>query len=479
MGRTLKPVPKDDKLRILVCKIIVWESKKAAGEIDMDEPDDALIIRECESIEISESYKQLIGTATIRFPRGTIIKKTITPEQTSKDGVSNVYTERLANGAILEKRENSGEARPEDFKVGQRIRIYLSYLVDEGVAFKSKEDRDKAIEKALEGRIAFDGYIDKCSVSTPLEIKCENLASNLKRINCRKIKTGKHTTVNDLLKEGGKYNLLKGTGIKLHPETESAKIDVGQLQLNDDLTLADMFTEWNKYHVYCFIRLGSDGKPYLKVGRSYFTTDKAQSVLRDNDNKEGTLVQFDWDVAEDGLTLLHTDPKFLAVEATGFQFEGSGKNSKEVKTTITIVINPQWKGKTDTTNKKYLILSETKLSKKEQKLGAEQKEGSKKYDLSKYTVIPYVSAKIGITREELIKEAEGYFEGYNINGIEGTITVFGDVLWESGRVAALLDKRQPEKNGWYLVEEVNTKFGVNGYRQTLKLPYCIARPDKE
>lgn len=66
-----------------------------------------------------------------------------------------------------------------------------------------------------------------------------------------------------------------------------------------------------------------------------------------------------------------------------------------------------------------------------------------------------------------------------MNGIEGTITVFGDHNFESGMKVELLDIRQPEKNGWYLIEEVNTKFGVNGYRQTLKLPYCIARPEKE
>ena len=98
-------------------------------------------------------------------------------------------------------------------------------------------------------------------------------------------------------------------------------------------------------------------------------------------------------------------------------------------------------------------------------------------DLSQYTVIPFTSSKIGISEEGLIKEAEAYFEGYNMNGIEGTITLFGDYNdLESGEKVEVLDVRQPEKNGYYLVEEVNTKFGVDGYRQTIKLPYCIARP---
>lgn len=33
---------------------------------------------------------------------------------------------------------------------------------------------------------------------------------------------------------------------------------------------------------------------------------------------------------------------------------------------------------------------------------------------------------------------------------------------ESGMKVVLLDKREPEKQGWYLIEEINTKFGVNG-----------------
>lgn len=37
---------------------------------------------------------------------------------------------------------------------------------------------------------------------------------------------------------------------------------------------------------------------------------------------------------------------------------------------------------------------------------------------------------------------------------------------ESGMKVVLLDKREPEKQGWYLIEEINTKFGVNGFRQT-------------
>lgn len=47
--------------------------------------------------------------------------------------------------------------------------------------FANAEERRKVMEEeALNHTANFDGYIVKCSVSTPLEIKCENIASNLK-----------------------------------------------------------------------------------------------------------------------------------------------------------------------------------------------------------------------------------------------------------------------------------------------------------
>lgn len=49
---------------------------------------------------------------------------------------------------------------------------------------------------------------------------------------------------------------------------------------------------------------------------------------------------------------------------------------------------------------------------------------------------------------------------------------------ESGMKVVLLDKREPEKQGWYLIEEINTKFGVNGFRQTLKLPTVLPNQKK-
>ncbi len=472
-------------LDVLCCKILIWEANSDVIEINDPDENKCLVIRECESIEINDTYKKLINSASVRFPRGTVIKRTITSENIEKEGATTVYTERLIDGTVVEKRKGYSTAQPTDFKVGQRIRIYLGYYKDRGKVFKNATERLQAMEKEafVKNVPDFDGYIVKCSVSTPIEIKCENLASGLKRKNV--VKLGPMTvTVNDLLKEGGKYDLLKGTGLKLHPKTAERDINIGKIQLTEDLTVADVLTEWNKYGLYSFIRKDTDGTPYVMVGHTYLSGNVASSILNTDGSSDTPQIQFDYHVAQDNLTLMNCDPRYLAVSAEGFKFE----SNKQIKYNVTVRLNPEWTGQNDTEHKKFQILNETKLSKKSLKLGAIPKSKTKdRVNLSAYNVIPYVSSKIGISEDELIKEAEAFFEGYNRNGVEGSITIFGDLHrtnlgmrhLESGMKVVLLDKREPEKQGWYLIEEINTKFGVNGFRQTLKLPYCIAKPEKE
>lgn len=318
-------VYKDD-VDILACKILIWESEDKT-KIDVKDPpaDKCLTIRECESIEIVESTKKPIGTATVKFPRGTIIKRTLTKNDLEENGATEVYTERLADGAIIEQHSGTSIAKPSDFKVGQRIRIYLTYYHDKTRksinSWDSEHISTEEIDNAFLKHPDFDGYITKCSVSTPIEIKCENLLSALKRKNCRKITTGNHTTVQELLKKGGKYDLLKGTGIQLDKDTLNAKTDIGKMQLCDSLTVADVLTEWSKYGVYTYLVYDDEGHPYLSANTPF----NEKALKAEMEKPTWALIQFDYHVANDGLTLMNTDPKFLAVSATGYKLRGLGK----------------------------------------------------------------------------------------------------------------------------------------------------------
>lgn len=140
--------------------------------------------------------------------------------------------------------------------------------------------------------------------------------------------------------------------------------------------------------------------------------------------------------------------------------------------------NPEWK-EGDPEKERWRVVNETKISKRAMKKHHVKMvtEGSSKVNLSEYTVIEYQSRKIGLTHDKLLKEAIAFYHAYNKNGVEGSLTLFGDLKIRATDIVELNDIRFPMKNGRYLVEEVITRFGTQGFRQVLKLPYCLDRKD--
>ena len=80
---------------------------------------------------------------------------------------------------------------------------------------------------------------------------------------------------------------------------------------------------------------------------------------------------------------------------------------------------------------------------------------------------------MNINSDQLVEETIAYFKQYNLNGITGDLTLFGDFGLTTAVQVELIDYRNPSKNGVYLVDEVTTTFGVNGYRQKITIPYKI------
>ena len=210
--------------QVLICLIEIWDLQDPKKP--MEEPSSPLLIAEVESLQIEDSYRKLIGEASVKFPRGTVIKKTIT--QINGEEYSSKITANLDdNGVLVTTRTDSKLATVADFKVGQRIRIRLGYLnpllredldimatMKPNKQGKSIYNDSSMLNKYKEKMsIMFDGYITKCSISTPIEIKCENLASGLKKISCPKVTASKNMTVNDFLADDGKYKLLKDSGL--------------------------------------------------------------------------------------------------------------------------------------------------------------------------------------------------------------------------------------------------------------------------
>lgn len=318
--------------------------------------------------------------------------------------------------------------------------------------------------------LMFDGYITKVSLDTPVELECENLASVLRTISCPKVKL-KKCEVKDFIGDEGRYKMLEGTGLILHPDTANMSFDLGSVELSTDLTVADVLTEWAKYGLFCYVS-DYNGTPAIQIGRAYFSNPGKDSLLNASTTPQPVQIHFDYHVANNGLSLTSSDKDFLAVKAKGVDSDDKFIN-------ITILPNPDFDpSKEDSqSNPRYRYVNETKLSKKALKAGKRYLTDAPndKVDMRLYTQIAFVSKTIPVTKEALAKEAIKYFEGYNMTGIEGSLTLFGDLHLRTAQQVELIDRRYPGKEGIYLVEEVTTTFGTDGFRQRITLPYCISR----
>lgn len=435
-------------LDILCCKITI-------GDADPSNPmviKNTITLTEVLNIEINESYKRLIGTAKVVFPKGTVFKSTIIGNGTieGKDA-SRITTEIMQDGVVIEKRSTQKAIDESTFKIGQRVNIKLGY---------------NGYLKNM-----FDGYITAYNSDNQFELQCENMAYKLKLKQAPKFETPlSGTKVNDVC--GEKYGLLKDTGFELHSDTKRFDIQIGKVKITDNFTVADVLNDWSKFKVYCFLKYDEnspDNMPKIAIGRPYSSSKSDPVFPTDNASAMPYKIYFNYHVADNGLKVLKVDPKFLAVT-------GKALGADEKFFEVTVRLNPEY-DPTNSNSKEFQVINATQISKKSHKLtGNTTADGAKtktKVDLSTYTVVPYMSSNMKINSDKLVEETIAYFKDYNLNGITGDITLFGDFGLSTAVQVELIDDRNPSKNGVYLVDEVTTSFGVNGYRQKITLPYRI------
>jgi hypothetical protein len=431
-------------LDVLCCKITV-------GDPDPEKPiriKNAVEITEVEEIEINESYKELIGTAKVKLPKGSVYKSTIIGAATMEGrDATRITAEVMQDGVIIEKRTTQNAVQAVTFKTGQRINIKLGY---------------NGLLKNM-----FDGYITAYNSDSAFEIDCENMAYKLKLKQAPKFETpSSGTAVNDVL--GEKYGLLRDTGFSIHSDTKKFDIQIGKIKVTDNFTVADILNEWSKYKIYCFLKYDANAPyemPSIAIGRPY-SSSQSQPVFP-NDNPQPFQIRFDYHVAQNDLKVLKVDPKFLAVT-------GKALGSDEKFFEVTLRLNPEYDPAKEG-SKEFQTVNATQITKKkQQKTGNRTASGAEtktKVDLSTYMVVPYMSPNMKITSDRLVEETTEYFKNYNLNGITGSLTLFGDLGLPSAVQVELRDERNPSKNGVYLVEEVTTTFGTNGYRQKITIPY--------
>ena len=434
-------------LDILCCNITIGDPNPTNPMVILN----PITLTEVQQIEINETYKRLINTAKITFPKGTVYKSTILGHSTMEGvNASKLTTEIMQDGVIIEKHQYQDTVNQTTFKIGQRIDIALGY---NGIL-----------------RNMFNGYITGYNSDSLFEIKCENMAYKLKLKQAPKIETPvQGTKINDIL--GDKYGLLKNTGFSIHSETKKYDIEIGKIKITDNFTVADILSNWSKYHLYCYLRYDSnspDTMPRIAVGRPYSSAKSRPSFQPENEDNPFKIF-FNYHVAASDLKIIKTDPKFLAVT-------GKALDNNEKFFEVTIRLNPDYDAETPG-SKEFQVINATQISKKKHKATgnttAEGAETKTKVDLSTYTIVPYMSPNLRINSDKLVAETIEYFKSYNLNGITGSITLFGDFGLTAAVQVELIDERNTSKNGIYLVEEVTTTFGIGGYRQKITIPYKI------
>lgn len=493
-----------EQIHVMVCQIYVWH----ASQNDNSNAPAGTLFTEVSNIEINQSYKNLVDSATIEIPRGAIISKTIETDhadmQVKTGNLTNQKAETnmressgrgqllspgdsslSAGGSTLSmegnrddigfvdmKRREERLINENDFAVGSRVEIRLGYVNQSG---NEPDDPDEDVfARARRGEnlgldVCFRGFVKSCTSTTPLKINCEGMGSKLMKVRCPNHPAKGNYTINDLFKAGGKFDLLKGTGIKLSPITEEMDINVGKINMSTNVTVADLCKELSRCGLITFI----DQEGNLRIGRTLYSgtkTENRKQYITYSKNNDVKIIQFDWDVASDNLQISKIDKNFLAIKAQAWKFGSDGKNHL-MRVTVR-------KANKDTRGGEggFLFSNEHygELKKKKKKVNGTKNSNKNFSELDNYTIVPYISPNRNITMTELKEEAKSYFRKYSTTGISGSISIFGDKLIYPSECVMLIDPRLQEKNGLYLVESVTTIFSASsGFRRELKLPYKI------
>jgi len=74
-----------------------------------------------------------------------------------------------------------------------------------------------------------------------------------------------------------------------------------------------------------------------------------------------------------------------------------------------------------------------------------------------------------LSLEDLKKIADARIKEYKFDGLEGSISTFGEPHVKHGQLAAIHDPVQPDYDGSYIINSVVTSFGLSGYRREVSL----------
>ncbi len=239
------------------------------------------------------------------------------------------------------------------------------------------------------------------------------------------------------------------------------------MSITEKVSVADLLYNWKNSNLYC--KLSRDGKTLFVGGFSVSEDDWKTDKARIDYVEEPVIeyIQSDWDVVSDGLQVTHIDKEFIVINAKAKVKDEKSSRANDKKDFRVLV------GKVDGEFRHDIHDYRVRKRQKRKKGQSAQPEVVSKFDPKKYTFVDYSPINVK-DMDSLIKMAEEYWDSYSPNGISGSLTIFGNMFIEPTQIIGLIDVWNPEKNGHYFVESVKTSFGVNGFRQTLNIPYKMS-----
>lgn len=398
----------------LTCKIII--TGKDSGE--------TIELREVHEVKVEKSYDTITDTCEITLPRDN--------RWIAKDG--NGFNEVKAVGTYKDQlKGRQGDEEKVIMQAGDSVEVWVGYDFND--------------------KLVFEGFITGITPQSPFVLKCEDTAWLLKRNKINYSPKGK-VKLSEIADR-----ILENTHVELHPQTLSEEIEFGKLYIRN-LTAAQFLNDLkNEYGLISFIK-----EKKLVIGRTFFASGANTFKTTESPDYEPPVINLHYDVPRggDGLQLNSLSSQYLAIEAISFLI-----NNKAIK--ITVALHPG-----DVS--KLVILDEedpnwTQNQRERRKQEIEREVTGLGLNIRNYqtrTLHHY-----NLTRDQLLKSAQSFYSKYVGTGMEGNLTLFGDFNLEPATTVILLDRLNPEKNGEFIIQDVNIAFGQGGLRYHIHIPHKI------
>lgn len=364
-------------------------------------------------IEIETSFDTLTDTATVTLP------------------YDNKWIKKDVNGfSRFQLISGNDESF---FKVGDEIEIYYGYN--------------------FQNKLEFEGYITGVEPRTPLKLICQDRSWKLKK-NHLLFSTKPNVTLKEVADK-----LIEGTGVEIHPLTWEQEVVFGKLYVRN-ISTAKLLDEWRDMGLVSYML---DGK--LVIGRSYFNDSTNYNTSVRGGYTPPTF-NTETNIIDDELSIMQVEDEQIAIK-------GVSMYTNNTSLGITMVTDPKDPAK--------LIVAEEVGDHKDKKaVKSSQESWAAKMEkqgifLENYTL--KTQHEFNLNREQLIEAIKASFPKYMRSGMDGSFTTFGDHSLKPATSIYLLDPKNHDKNGEYLIKTITKSFGSGGIRQTVEIPYKIRNLD--